>query len=83
MSFRSYNHVHNIFTGNKFIKIINLIVFRFVTCENIMDMIVRSKYQKTPCPICGEPEKEIFKFPLKKLDNRLIIASKKEILIKG
>ena len=64
-------------------KITYLIFFRLVTCENIIDIIVRSRYQKAPCPICGEPEKELFKFPLKKLDTRLIIASKKEIPIKG
>ena len=32
-------------------------------------MTASPKYQKTPCPICGEPVKEKIKFLLKKLDN--------------
>ena len=66
-----------------FIKKMNLIFFILVTCEKIINMIARFKYQKTPCPICGEPEIELVKFPLNALDIKLISASKKERLIKG
>ena len=60
-----------------------LMFFRYVTCEKIIDIIVRSKYQKVPCPIWGEPVKEIFKFLLSKLEIKLISASKNEKIIKG
>ena len=57
-------------------KIINLIRLKFVNCEKIIDIIAKSKYQKTPCPICGEPVKEILKLLLKMLDIKLNNAKK-------
>ena len=42
-----------------------------------MDIIVKSKYQKTPWPIWGEPEKDILGFLFNKLAIKPKIASEK------
>ena len=67
----------------RFIKIESLIFFISIVWEKIIDMIVKSKYQKTPCPIWGDPEKEIFGFLLNKLATSPKIAIKKGINING
>ena len=64
-------------------KIANLIFFKNITCEKIIDIIVKSKYQKTPCPICGEPENEILGLSFSKLEKSPKIAKKKGKIIKG
>ena len=45
--------------------------------------MVRSKYQNTPCPIWGEPDKEALKFFANKLDMIPIIAKRNGAIIRG
>ena len=64
------------------IKRANLIFLTNITCEKIIDIIVKSKYQKTPCPIWGEPENEILGLSFSRLEKTPKIAKKKELLLK-
>ena len=66
---------------NKFKNNISRTFLIFITCENKIDIIVKSKYQKTPCPIWGEPKKETLGLSLKKLVKIPNIAIKKGITI--
>ena len=54
-----------------------------MTFENIIDIIARPKYQNTPCPIWGDPDKEEWKLLLNALDSKPKKAKKKGIKIKG
>ena len=68
---------------SKLIKSKSLICFLYTICEKIMDITDKSKYQNTPCPICGAPYKEKLKFWLKMLDIIPNIARRKGIKING
>ena len=64
-------------------KNIILISLDCATCEKSINIIVRSRYQNTPCPIWGEPDKEALKLFAKKLDTIPKSAKKNGKIIRG
>ena len=60
-----------------------LICLRCAIWEKVINIIAISKYQNTPCPICGEPNKEALKLFVKKLEIMPNSAKKNGKIIKG
>ena len=67
----------------KFEKSKSLTILKCATWEKITNIIVKSKYQNTPWPIWGEPDKEVLKFWAKILEISPKIAKKNGKIIRG
>ena len=67
----------------KFKKSKTLTILKWATWEKITNIIVKSKYQNTPWPIWGEPDKETLKFLANILEINPKIANRNGKIISG